>query len=117
MRYGQRVSELVDFDDVWDVPVPRREPDDPARENQSDNEKPASGDLPVAFAENEIGVTLIPFTSGLDVKISAHGSTCTRKTLGIHRATVGFESTVKELAERSPTTGEISLRLTLLLRG
>ena len=54
MRHRQRVSELVDFNDVGDVPAVIAEPDDSARENQAHEQEAAGGDLPVALAEDEI---------------------------------------------------------------
>src|SRR5579885_1780978 len=63
LRNGERVAELVDLDDVGNEAAPRGEPDDAACENQRDGEQPAGGYLPVAFPENEIGISFIPFSA------------------------------------------------------
>jgi hypothetical protein len=60
LRNGQCVSEFVDFNDVGNVAASADEPDRAACENQREQKQPASRYLPIAFAENEIGVSLIP---------------------------------------------------------
>ncbi len=72
LRDRQRVSELVDFDDVRDVAAAIAEPDDAARENQTQEQEAAGGDLPVAFAENEIGVSLVPLPARFEIWVALH---------------------------------------------
>ena len=72
LRDGQRVSEFVDFNDVGNVAASADQPDDAAGENQREQKQPAGRYLPVAFAENEIGVTLIPLPTRFDVRICGH---------------------------------------------
>ena len=78
LRDCQRVSEFVDFNDVGDVAAATDEPDHAAGENQREDQQPAGRYLPVAFAENEIGVSLIPFPTRFDVEVccSFHTSAC-----------------------------------------
>ena len=73
LRHRQRVSEPVDLNDVGDVPAVIAEPDDTAGENQAQKHETASGDLPVAFSENEVSVSfvLVLCESG-GVRIRAH---------------------------------------------
>ena len=66
-RHRQRVSELVDFNDIRDVPAVIAEPDDTAGENQAQKQETASGDLPVAFSENEVSVSFVLLLCGSEV--------------------------------------------------
>src|SRR6266852_4356647 len=72
LRNRQCVSEFVNFDNVGNVAALADEPDHAAGENERENKQPAGCDLPVAFAENEIGVTLIPFATRFDIRICGH---------------------------------------------
>jgi hypothetical protein len=54
---GESKSEFVDLDDMRKVSAVIAERDDTARENQAQKQETASGDLPVAFSENEISVS------------------------------------------------------------
>jgi len=72
LRHRQRVSELVDFNDVGDVPAVIAEPDDTARENQAQKQETASGDLPVAFSENEVSVSFVPFAPRFEIWAALH---------------------------------------------
>ncbi len=67
MRDRQSVSQLVDSDDVRDVTAAIAEPDDSARENQTQKQEAAGGDLAVAFAENEVSVSFVPFASRFEI--------------------------------------------------
>src|SRR5208337_5280121 len=60
---GKPIAQLVDFDHVWDEPAASALPDNSGGKNQAQQEQSAGGDLPVALAENEIGVTLVPFAT------------------------------------------------------
>jgi hypothetical protein len=44
----------------------------PAARIRLSNIQSSGGDLPVAFAENEIGVTFVPFATGFDIGIRVH---------------------------------------------
>ena len=55
------------------------EPDDTARENQAQKQKTASGDLPVPFAENEIGVSFVPFATRFEIRVALHANALTVK--------------------------------------
>ncbi len=72
LRNRQRVSEFVDFDDVGNVAASADEPDHAAGENQREHKQPTGRYLPIAFAENKIGVTFIPFTTRFDLRICGH---------------------------------------------
>jgi hypothetical protein len=69
LRHRQRVSELVDFNDIGDVPAVIPEPDDTARENQAQKQEIASGDLPVAFSENEVSVSFVAFATRFEIRV------------------------------------------------
>ena len=75
LRNRQRASEFVDFDDVGNVAAPTDEADDAAGHNQREKKQPAGRYLPVAFTENEIGVSLVPFSTRFDVRICGHRDT------------------------------------------
>lgn len=85
LRNGERVSEFVDLDDVRNVAASADEPDVGAGENQRENKQPTGGYLPVAFAENEIGISLILFSSRFDVRICGHAHLTERPEI---RATI-----------------------------
>ena len=72
LRYCQRVSQLVDFDDIRDVAAPFAQPNHSAGENQTKDQQSACGDLPVTFAENEVGVSLIPFSTRFEIDVALH---------------------------------------------
>ncbi len=75
LRNRECIAELVDFNDVWNVPAARAEPDNTSGESQRDGQQPAGRYLPVAFAEYEIGVTFIPFAMRFKVWIRGHSDT------------------------------------------
>ena len=66
-RRADRVAELVDFDDVWNELASRADPDHSESQHQGDRHHAGGGDLPVAFAENQISVTLVPFLPRLEI--------------------------------------------------
>src|SRR5579885_827334 len=101
---GERVAELVDLDDVGDVAAAGREPDHPAREDQRDCEQPARCYLPVALAENQIGVSFIPFPPRFEVWIRTHRSLAPRRRR--LRASTRDSDTVRKLSEFSFGKGE-----------
>ena len=68
------VVQLVDFDDVGDVTASIADPDEARRENQAQEQEAGGGDLPVAFAEDEIGIALIPFPTRFEVGVALHAS-------------------------------------------
>ena len=59
-RRGERIAELVYLHDVRNKLASCAEPDHPDGQHQSDGHHAGGGDLPVAFAEDQIGVTLVP---------------------------------------------------------
>ena len=61
LRRREDVAELVDLNDVWDEAAASAKPDDAGREDKADGDRACRRDLPVAFAENKISVTLVPF--------------------------------------------------------
>ena len=71
-RRTDRVAELVDFDHVWNELASRADPDQPKGQHQSDGHHAGGGDLPVAFAENQISVTLDPFLLRFEINAAFH---------------------------------------------
>src|SRR5260370_27173770 len=88
LRDRQRVSQLVDFNDVGDVPAAIADPDDTARENQTQEEETASGDLPVALSENEVSVSFVPFATRFEIWVALHANASPCKS-GIHTSKCG----------------------------
>ena len=74
LRNSECVSEFVDFNDVRNVTASAHEPDEAVGENQREQQQPAGRYLPVAFAENEVGISLIPLSTRLDVEVCTHRS-------------------------------------------
>ena len=58
---------------------PARKPDKPARENQAQKQETASGDLPVAFSENEVSVSFVPFATRFEIRVALHANASLRK--------------------------------------
>ena len=71
-RNGKPIAELVDLNHVWDEPAASALPDNSSGKDHAQQQQSSGGDLPVAFAENEIGVTFVPFATGFDVGIRVH---------------------------------------------
>ena len=61
LRNGEPIAELVDLDHVRDEPAAGALPNNSSGENQAQQQQSARGDLPIALAENEIGVAFVPF--------------------------------------------------------
>jgi hypothetical protein len=95
LRGRERVSQFVDFNNVWDVAAVIGEPDKPAREDQTQQPKTASGDLPVALAENEIGVSFVPFATRFEIWVALHANASPRKS-EIHTSKCGSQDLLVE---------------------
>jgi hypothetical protein len=65
------------------------EPDDTARENQTQEQETASGDLPIAFAKNEIGVSFVPFATRFEIRVALHANASPQK-LRTHTSKCGL---------------------------
>src|SRR5271163_4118240 len=72
LRDRQRVSHLVDFDDIRDVAAPFAQPDHSAGENQTKDLQSTCGNLPVTFAENEVSVSLVPLATRFEIDVALH---------------------------------------------
>ncbi len=101
LRDRERVSEFVDFDDVGNVTASADEPDHAAGENQREQtaaRRPLSASC---VAENEIGVSLIPFSTRFDVRICGHTDAPRRPA---NRETVCGPKFVRESSVNWPRT-------------
>ena len=71
-RRAERVAELIDLDDVWNEAAASAEPYDAAGEDQADGDRASRRNLPVAFAKNEISITLVPFLPCFEIDAAFH---------------------------------------------
>jgi len=67
-----RLAEPISHHDVRHITAAQGEPHDSDREHEADRQRAAGGYLPVALADHEIGVTLIPFPPSPHIRIRAH---------------------------------------------
>src|SRR2546428_11702091 len=77
---------MFDFNDVGDLPAMIGEPDKPARENQAQEQETASGDLPVTFAQYEVGVSFVPFATRFEIWVVLHANASPRKLKLTHQS-------------------------------
>src|ERR1700687_1838047 len=88
LRNRQRISQLVDFDDIRDVAAAITQPHHSAGENQTEDQQSACCNLPVTFAENEVGVSLIPFSTRFEIDVALHTDASPQK-FGTHTSKCG----------------------------
>src|SRR5262249_21728001 len=95
---GHRISKLVHLHHVGDHFGSGAHPDGSASQNQGEQHQTRKSDLPVALAENKIGVAFVPFTSGAKIKLTIHVSV---RSIGAPR--IAASAGPRELSEFSET--------------